>query len=129
MTEPKTISPRGANERSQPLVEVLSRLAVELRNAAKETDRLHCLVDGVEWSNVEEKHELIHSAQAIDAIEQTLSGLSDFVDALAELAPADWEICGRTASRSVKLAELAARLSDSPDDGRTDHPAGEFEFF
>jgi len=129
MTEPKTSSPCGAKERSEPLAEILSRLAMELRNTAKETDRLHCLVDGVEWSNVKEKQELIHSAQAIDAIEQTLSGLSDFVAALAALAPADWEISGGTASRSVKLAELAARLGDHEDDGRTDHPAGEFEFF
>ncbi|BBU61602.1 hypothetical protein MSC49_15370 [Methylosinus sp. C49] len=129
MTEPKTTSPCGAHERPQPLVEVLSRLAAELRNAAKETDRLHCLVDGVEWSNVEEKHELIHSAQAIDSIEQTLSGLSDFVCALAELAPGDWQVNGATAARSVKLAELAARLGDHDDDGRTDHPAGELEFF
>ncbi|WP_018264540.1 hypothetical protein [Methylosinus sp. LW4] len=129
MTEPKTTSPCGAHERPQPLVEVLSRLATELRNAAKETDRLHCLVDGVEWSNIEEKHELIHSAQAIDSIEQTLSGLSDFVCALAELAPAEWQVCGGAAARSVKLAELAARLGDHDDDGRTDHPAGELEFF
>ncbi|CAN2533827.1 hypothetical+protein [Methylocapsa aurea] len=129
MTEPKTTSPCGANERPEPLAEVLSRLAAELRNAAKETDRLHCLVDGVEWSNVKEKHELIHSAQAIDAIEQTLSGLSDFVCALAELARPDWRISGGMASRSVKLAELAARLGDHDDDGRTDHPAGELEFF
>jgi len=129
MTEPKTTSLCGAIARTEPLVEVLLRLAAELGNVAKDTDRLHRLVDGVEWSNVKEKHELIHSAQAIDAIEQTLSGLSDFVAALAALSPPDWEIAGETASRSVKLAELAARLADGSSDGRTDHPAGEFEFF
>ncbi|WP_400766664.1 hypothetical protein [Methylosinus sporium] len=53
----------------------------------------------------------------------------DFVCALAELAPADWQVCGGAAARSVKLAELAARLGDHDDDGRTDHPAGELEFF
>lgn len=127
MSEPKTISSEDGD--AEPLAAILARLAVELRNAAKDTDRLHRLVDSVGSSNVKDKHELIHSAQAIDAIEQTLSGLSDFVSALAALLPPDWEIDGATATRGVKLAALAARLADGSGDGRTDHPPGEFEFF
>jgi hypothetical protein len=110
----------------QALVDVLSRLASELRETAKETDRLHCLVDGVAWGDVKEKAELMRSAQAIDAIEQKLSGLSEFVAALAEQAPRQWEVAGHLAAARLKLAGLAARLVDRP---HADHPAGESEFF
>jgi hypothetical protein len=104
------------------------RIAEELRDAAKDTDRLHCLVDGVEWRSVKEKEELIRSAQLIDAIEQRLSGLSDFVSALADLAPDQWLLQGHVASQNVKLAALAARLAALPHSGSS-HPAGESEFF
>lgn len=117
------------HNRPQPLIDILSRVARELRDAARDTDRLHCLVDGVEWGNVKEKEELIRSAQLIDAIEQRLSGLSDFVSALAELAPDQWELEGHRASQSVKLSELAARLANRPGAAVAAHQAGESEFF
>jgi hypothetical protein len=116
------------DEQPQAMTDILGRIARELREAAASTDRLHCLVEGVAWHNVKEKHELIRSAQAIDAIEQTLSALSDFVVALAELAPRQWEVAGAAASRHVRLAELAARLADRP---LTDNAtaSGDSEFF
>jgi hypothetical protein len=116
------------DDEPQAMTDVLGRIARELRDAAANTDRLHRLVEGVAWHNVKEKHELIHSAQAIDSIEQTLSALSDFVVALAELAPRQWEIAGAAALRNVRLAELAARLADRPG---SDHatPSGDSEFF
>lgn len=112
----------------QAMTDILGRVARELRAAAVSTDRLHCLVEGVAWHDVKEKHELIRSAQAIDAIEQTLSALSDFVCALAALAPRQWEVAGAAASRHVRLAELAARLADRPQPESTDS-GGESEFF
>jgi hypothetical protein len=113
----------------QAMTDILGRLARELREAAANTDRLHCLVEGVAWRDVEEKHELIRSAQAIDSIEQTLSALSDFVDALAELAPRQWQVAGAAASRHVRLAELAARLADRPQPQGAAPSSGDSEFF
>lgn len=118
-----------SNDRSQPLPDVLTRIARELRLLAKDTDHLHCLVDNVHWASVAEKDEVMRSAQAIDAIEQRLSALSDFVSALAELAPAQWEVEGHLASQRVKLAELARRLSDRPHTPSAVHHAGDSEFF
>ncbi|MBY6240571.1 hypothetical protein [Methylosinus sp. Sm6] len=112
----------------QAMTDILGRVARELRETAASTDRLHCLVEGVAWHNVKEKHELIRSAQAIDAIEQTLSALSDFVSALAELAPRQWEVAGAAASRRVRLAELAARLADRPR-SEVAESSGDSEFF
>jgi hypothetical protein len=120
---------RDADERLQAMTAILGRVASELRDAAQKTDRLHCLVEGVGWHNVKEKHELIRSAQAIDSIEQTLSALSDFVSALAELTPPQWEVAGQSASRSVRLAALAARLADLPHVAHGDHAGGDSEFF
>jgi hypothetical protein len=117
----------ACDDRPEAMTAILDRVAAELREAAAKTDRLHCLVEGVAWHNVKEKHEIIRSAQAIDALEQTLSALSDFVSALAELTPRQWEVAGQSASRRVRLAELAARLSDRPH--ITDHAGGESEFF
>lgn len=117
----------ACDDRLEAMTAILDRVAAELREAAAKTDRLHCLVEGVAWHNVKEKHEIIRSAQAIDALEQTLSALSDFVTALAELTPRQWEVAGQSASRRVRLAELAARLSDRPH--IADHAGGESEFF
>jgi hypothetical protein len=128
MEPAETAAPEAAcDDRREAMTDILDRVAVELRDAAAKTDRLHCLVEGVHWHNVKEKHELIRSAQAIDALEQTLSALSDFVSALAELTPRQWEVAGQSASRRVRLAELAARLSDRPH--LADHAGGESEFF
>lgn len=117
----------ACDDRLEAMTDLLDRVAAELREAAAKTDRLHCLVEGVAWHNVKEKHEIIRSAQAIDALEQTLSALSDFVSALAEMTPRQWEVAGQSASRRVRLAELAARLSDRPH--IADHAGGESEFF
>lgn len=116
-------------DRPQPLTDLLTRVAHELRDLAKDTDRLHCLVDNVKWDSVKEKNDLMRSAQAIDSIEQRLSALSDFITALVELAPVQWEVEGHVASKRVKLAELAARLLDHPRTPTGVHHAGESEFF
>jgi hypothetical protein len=120
---------REPDERPQAMTEILGRVASELRDAASKTDHLHCLVEGVAWHNVTEKHELIRSAQAIDSIEQTLTALSDFVSALAEMTPPQWEVAGQSASRRVRLAALAARLADLPHVTHGDHASGDSEFF
>jgi transposase len=122
-------SARATDDPPQPMPEILGRLADELRDAAARTDRLHRLAESIAWRDVEEKHELIRSAQAIDAIEQTLSALSDFVSALAELTPRQWEVAGGSASRRVRLAELAARLADRPLVAGAEHAGGDSEFF
>jgi hypothetical protein len=114
----------------QQMNELLSRVADELRDLAHATDRLHCLVDHVKWSNLVEKNAFVSSAQGIDGIEQRLSALSDFISALAALTPPDLTVEGHVALRKIKLADLAARLCNQANSaGPGPHVAGELEFF
>jgi hypothetical protein len=115
---------------SQPLAEMMSRAAQELRELAEATARLHCLIDHVHWPSVAEKHAFLQSAQAIDCIEQRLAALSDFLSALAELTPSGWRVESHLASQRLKVAELAAKLSNEAAHGaHCQHPVGEPEFF
>lgn len=115
----------------QPMIEVLSSIAHELRDLAGSTDRLHCLVGHIKWESIVEKNAFMRSAQGIDAIEQRLSALSDFISALTDLIPPQWEVEGHVAMRKIKLAELAARLSNQQAGPSTtvQHIAGESEIF
>ncbi|MBI1867092.1 MAG: hypothetical protein HYS06_02140 [Methylocystis sp.] len=122
---------QSTNQPPQPMIEILSRVAHELRDLAASTDGLHCLVDNIKWESIVEKHALMQSAQALDVFEQRLSGLSDFIFALADLMPSQWEVEGHVASRKVKLTALAVRLANQPSSPSTinQHIPGDLEFF
>lgn len=116
---------------AQPLVETLSRVALELRDLAEAAGLLHCIIEQVDWRSVAEKNAFLRSAQAIDHIEQRLGGLSSFVSALADLTPRDLKVEGHLASREVKVSDLAARLCNAQPAAPSgiQHVAGEPEFF
>lgn len=73
----------------------------------------------------------ILAMQNIDRIEQTLTGLSSFMQAIATDAPADWKLDVAPAAGVLGLSDLAHRLSTQnphqPKDDTAD--AGDCEMF
>jgi hypothetical protein len=118
-------------QQTEPITEILSRVAWELTDLAKSVDRLHGLVENVNREHIIEIGSFLHSAQSIDIVEQRLSGLSHFVSELCELMPSHWEVEGHVATQNLKLTELARRLSNRTNYelSTVPHAAGEFEFF
>ena len=55
----------------------------------------------------------IQELQKLDHVRQLIVGAADFLHALTLDMPADWRVDARKAARSVRLADLAVRLSDS----------------
>ena len=56
--------------------------------------------------------------QKLDHLQQKILGVADFLDALSEQMPPEWNIDAKGASRCVLLAELGAKLGspEAPDD-------------
>lgn len=114
---------------SQPVVEILSRVAAELTELAHMVDNLHSLVDGMEHLRDAQREVAMRDAQSIDLIEQRLSSLAHFFSELLEMIPPDWEITGKAAAQKLKLSALAHRLSAAEGSAGHDHAAGEYEGF
>jgi hypothetical protein len=73
----------------------------------------------------------IQELQKLDHVRQLIVGAADFLHALTLDMPADWRVDARKAARSVRLADLAGRLSDTdPAAAREVAPAAEsYELF
>lgn len=74
----------------------------------------------------------LYELQALDALTQSLHGVSDFLGALAETVPAGWTCDAARAARAVALSDLARRLrGGSPPEALPAQGggAGEFELF
>jgi hypothetical protein len=114
----------------QPIVDILSRVAVELTDLAGSVERLHSLVETIDHNCAVQRSAYFHTAQSIDIAEQRLASLSHFITELVELIPPDWEILGHAAARNLKLTALATRLSNKEAlELVATHAAGESEFF
>ena len=68
--------------------------------------------------------------QKLDHLQQKILGVADFLDALSEQMPPEWNIDAKGASRCVLLAELGAKLGspDAPDETEA-VPPEKYELF
>jgi hypothetical protein len=96
---------------SEPVIDILTRVASELDDIAAAINQLHALIECIDQGGIKDKGLFIHSAQAIDILEQRASGLSHFISELSDLMPDHWELESLAAARKLKLSELAARLT------------------
>jgi hypothetical protein len=73
----------------------------------------------------------IKELQKLDHVRQLIVGAADFLHALTLDMPADWRVDARKAAQSVRLGDLAGRLSHGePVAVREDAPAAEsYELF
>jgi|HubBroStandDraft_4_1064222.scaffolds.fasta_scaffold1168934_1 hypothetical protein len=93
-----------------PVTEILGRVAAELRQAAVLIERLPICTEHFKESMGSEDSHYLRAMQGLDHSSQRLSGLADFLSALADRAPAHWHLDTHLASQVVTLAELAKRL-------------------
>lgn len=114
-----------------PVPVVLNRVGRELRQLAATVEDLQALIGGLVVERACADAGPIYQLQKIDLLRQELSGVADFVAALAPSAGADWLVDPAAATRTLTLSDLAARLSsiDRKRDLRDDASAGDCEFY
>jgi hypothetical protein len=117
--------------KTAPVADLLQRIADELRDLTEVVDDLQTLVARLVAASAIRDADAMRELQKFDRLGQNLSGVANFAEALGESAPEDWLVNPQSASRSVHLSELAARLISrrrlTPSSGSIG--AGELECF
>jgi len=117
--------------RTMPIADLLRRMAHELRHLTPVVDNLQVLVGRLVLASAIPDGAAAHQLQHFDSLGQTLAAIADFAEALGGDAPAEWLLDPRSASRAVRLSDLAERLVSHLESPVASEAAvaGEFEFF
>lgn len=94
----------------QPLVEILTRIGIELEEAAASVEDLHALVDASAKEGAK-TDTFFREAQTIDILQQHLVALAAFIAQISETTPTSWLVESNDAVSKVKLSRLRERLS------------------
>jgi hypothetical protein len=114
------------------VTEILGHVADELRQAAALIDKTPVCTEHFMEGIGSQDSIYMRAMQGLDHSAQWLSGLADFLSALAESAPSHWHLDPHSASQVVTLAGLASRLrfrAEHPENGKAGATDGDCEFF
>ncbi len=126
----QTNSGEPAIELHVPIADVLSRISYELAHLSRLLEHFERFAAPLVVEAARRDADVLHQMQGFDHIGQKLSGLADFLAALAPAASDRWTVDPSAAARSVTLADLAARLGFSDENGASCSTAwGDFELF
>ncbi len=116
---------------AEPLADLLRRVAEELKSAARAVDDAYGAADAAETGAPSRRRRpLTQALQELDHTYQKLSCLADFLNGLAQSAPAQWALDPEPAAAAVTLSALAQRLrSPEASPPHPDAGDGEFELF
>jgi hypothetical protein len=100
-----------SDDRIATIAELLRRIALELRGVAQTVDDLQPAVGSLIAGDGARDAGAMRQLQNFDSLSQTLSGIADFTQALAAIAPDHWRLDPQPAARVVPLSGLADRLA------------------
>ncbi|HEY8618130.1 hypothetical protein [Phenylobacterium sp.] len=104
---------------TQPLEAVLTACAAELEELSARCEALQAaLSETVSRGGGD--------AQALDLITQRTAGLADFLENVAGVIPAEWQVDADAAARKLTLTDLASALTGR---ARLAADPGELDFF
>lgn len=128
----ESVDPIAAGSRSPevPITDVLSRAGHELAELARLLDELQILINPFIQEAARGDPYFLNQIQSFDHIGQKVTGLADFLAALALAAPRGWQVDAATAARTVMLADLSSRLAFTDDaKGSCSTAWGDYEIF
>jgi hypothetical protein len=117
---------------AEPVGDLLRRVADELRNAARAVDEVYGAADEADAVAPSSLHRpWTQALQELDHTYQKLSCLADFLNGLAQSAPAQWSLDPNPAADGITLSALAERLRspDTPAPGSERADDGDLELF
>jgi hypothetical protein len=114
-----------------PVAGTLDRTSNELRKLASVTDSVQHLVGQMLLDHRAKDLASLLELQRLDHLGQSIAAIADFLEALAAGTPPHWSLDVKSASKSVKLSELALRLASATESGPAAHAAsvGDCELF
>jgi hypothetical protein len=114
-----------------PVAGTLDRTSDELRKLQSVTDGVQHLVGEILLNHRAGEVASLIELQRLDHLSQSIAAIADFLEALAANTPSHWALDAKSASKCVKLSDLALRLASAADTGSSGHaaPAGDFELF
>jgi hypothetical protein len=117
---------------TEPVGDLLRRVADELRNAARAVDDVYAAAGDAEGvvQSAAQHLPLVQALQELDHTYQKISCLADFLNGLAQSAPEQWALDPAPAAEAITLSALAARLRSPDALALTSDPAdGDLELF
>lgn len=114
-----------------PAGKVLGGTGRELRTLAHMTSQLQGLISRLVLDTPPTDLSSLRGLQRLDYITQGIADIANFLEALANTAPAGYQLDAVSASRFVNIAELASRLRLAEPVGAFSHDAstGDCDFF
>jgi hypothetical protein len=106
-----------------PVAGTLDRTSTELRKLASVTDGIQHIVSQMLLDHRAKDLTSLIELQRLDLLSQSLGAIADFLEALAAKTPPHWSLDVKSASQSVKLAELALRLASATESAPGAHAA------
>jgi len=104
----------------EPAAEIARRVATELHQLGIVTARIECAVSGLILNNPGGASGLHQDLQSLDSLGQMLEALAQFLNVMATQIPPDWQFDPTKAASSVKLKDLAQRLSNQNEAKQTE---------
>ncbi|SDR09653.1 hypothetical protein SAMN05444161_1623 [Rhizobiales bacterium GAS191] len=131
MSSSKPIRHDDAAARTEPVVDLLCRIADELQAMAHSVAQVSVPGDDVVTRIIGMRNQpFMNAMQGLDLTRQKLACLADFLSELAQSVPPHWSIDVNPAAEVVTLSQLAMRLRSSAHDGEnSDSSDGDFEMF
>jgi len=99
----------------------LGRTTHEIRRAAAVLVEIEHAIGNAITGSSEWDREHLREIQMLDHVQQTLDGLSGFLDALRVGLSEEWVVDAKGAARSVNMSDLSARLRGD-DSAKGDEP-------
>jgi len=107
------VGARPASATSQEsAAEIARRVATELQQLSLVTARIECAVGGLILNSSGSASGLHQDLQSLDSLGQMLDALAQFLNDMASQIPQDWQFDPTKAASSLKLKDLAQRLSN-----------------
>jgi len=97
-----------------PMSDVTMAVQVELTRLAAVANDIQETFGAALVQAARSHPESLGKAQGLDLLAQHLSGVADFLEALAPHLPADWSVDPVPAARTVRLSDLSDRLAGLP---------------
>jgi hypothetical protein len=131
MSSTKPIRQEDTAIRTEPVVDILCRVADELQAMAHSVAQVSVPGDDVVTRIIGMRDQpFMNAMQGLDLTRQKLACLADFLSELAQSVPPHWSLDVDRAAEVVTLSQLATRLR-SPTQGEegSDAADGDFEMF
>jgi hypothetical protein len=125
---PATSKPSTEPAVHRPLSDIVDSIVVEIRQLATLVDGFHIMpTPRIDGGTVDPN--FIRQMQMVDRVNQRLNGLADFLGALRNAMPGEWQLDTNDALQIIKLHNLALQLGLDDEQPGSQFQSSDCQFF